>query len=89
MRWYNGRMTERSQELLEKALALPEEERAELAGTLIESLEPVADADAESAWQNEIGQRIAGLDSGKVRTAPWEEVQSQLASRLAHDPKKR
>ena len=89
MRGYNRRMTERAQELLEKALALPEDERADLAGTLLESLDPVADADAESTWQNEIARRIAGLDSGKSKTAPWEEVQSQLASRLAHGPKKR
>ena len=65
---YNTGMTQRTQELLQKALALTEEERAELAGSLMESLDSAADADAESAWQSEIAQRLADLDSGKART---------------------
>jgi putative addiction module component (TIGR02574 family) len=84
---YNRRMVERTQELLEKALALPEKERAALAGTLIESLEPVTDAEAESAWQEEVARRIAQLDSGEARAVPWEEVKNQLAERLTHGKK--
>jgi putative addiction module component (TIGR02574 family) len=80
-------MVERTQELLEKALALPEKERAALAGTLIESLEPVVDAEAETAWQAEVARRIAQLDSGEELALPWEEVKTQLAERLAHGKK--
>jgi len=81
-------MTGRAQELLERALALPEQERAELAGTLLDSLERITDADAESAWQKEVARRMAELDSGKARTTPWEEVRSQMVTRLAHGRKK-
>ena len=37
-------------ELLEKALKLPVEARAALAGALIESLDETIDEDAEAAW---------------------------------------
>lgn len=81
-------MTQRTQELLQKALALTEEERAELAGSLMESLDSTMDADAESAWQREIAQRLAELDSGKAKTTGWREVQSQLTARLQHGLKR-
>lgn len=82
-------MTQRSLEILDKALALTEEERADIAASLVESLDPAVDADAESAWQQEITRRAAQLDSGKAKTIPWEKVQSQVSARLVHDPKKR
>jgi putative addiction module component (TIGR02574 family) len=71
-------MTQRSLEILEKALALTEEERAELAASLVESLDPTIDADAESAWQQEIARRADQLNSGKDKTIPWEQVQAQV-----------
>lgn len=59
-------------ELLKHALTLSDKERAELASSLIESLDPTVDADAELAWQREIARRLA--ESGRVKTIPWEEV---------------
>jgi putative addiction module component (TIGR02574 family) len=61
-------------EILKKALALPDKERAELAATLIDSLDPAVDEDAEIAWQEEIARRLSDVESGKVKTIPWEEV---------------
>lgn len=81
-------MTNRAQELLEKALGLSEEERAELAGSLLESLEATSEADVEAAWQEEIARRVSELDSGKVRAISWKEAQKQFASRLSHGTKK-
>lgn len=81
-------MTQRTQELLQKALALSEEERAELAGSLMESLDSATDADAETAWQSEIARRLADLDSGKAKTTGWRAVQGQLATRLRHGLKR-
>ena len=46
-------MTQETQELLKKALALPEKERADLAGSLIESLDQTVDENAEATWQKE------------------------------------
>ncbi|MBS1839993.1 MAG: addiction module protein [Acidobacteria bacterium] len=77
-------MTKQVLELLQKALALPEADRAALAGSLLESLEQVVDADAEEAWQREVSRRISDLDSGKAKTVPWEEIRSRLAARLAN-----
>ncbi len=57
--------------LLEKALKLPAEARAALAGSLIESLDEVIDENAEAAWAEEIARRVRELDSGKAKTIPW------------------
>ena len=51
-------MTQEAQELLKRALALPDNERAELAGNLLESLDSVLDEDADAIWQAEIAQRL-------------------------------
>lgn len=61
-------------EILKKALALPDHERAELAGDLIDSLDTTVDEDTEAAWQEEIARRLREVESGKVRTVPWDEV---------------
>jgi hypothetical protein len=66
-RGYTDRITERALELLQKALALTEEERAELAGSLIETLDGCADADAESAWNQEIARRVAETPAARKR----------------------
>lgn len=70
-------MTQNAAELLNRALALSEEERAELASTLIESLDTVVDDDAESAWQQEIGRRLEELASGNTKTLSWEAVREK------------
>ena len=71
-------------ELLRKALALPPEARAALAGSLLESLddEP-ADEGVEAAWNEEISRRIEEIDSGKVQMIPYEEVRRRLAVLLS------
>jgi putative addiction module component (TIGR02574 family) len=61
-------------ELLKHALTLPEKERAELASSLIDSLDPTIDSDAEMAWQEEIVRRLEEVESGRVNTVPWEEI---------------
>jgi putative addiction module component (TIGR02574 family) len=65
---HNKRMTQQALELLQKALTLPVEDRTALIRSLIESLEEVADEGVERAWDEEIGKRIAELDSGKAKT---------------------
>jgi putative addiction module component (TIGR02574 family) len=81
-------MTQSGLELLQKALTLSDEERAELAASLIDSLEPIVDPGAESEWNREIGQRIENLDAGKAKTVHWEDVQSRIASKLRHGQQK-
>jgi putative addiction module component (TIGR02574 family) len=75
-------MTQDATELLQRALALSAEERAELASSLLESLDgPPEDPEAvEAAWNEEIARRIEDLDSGKGKTVSWEEVRQRLSS---------
>jgi putative addiction module component (TIGR02574 family) len=75
-------MTEAVSELLKRALALPAEARAALAGSLLESLDETLDASAEEAWSDEIARRIEELDSGKVRPVPWADARRQIAAIL-------
>ena len=57
-------MTQEARELLQKALALPENERAELAGNLISSLDATVDQDVDAAWQQEVVRRLHEVQSG-------------------------
>ena len=70
-------MTQEAHELLRRALALPENERAELAGNLISSLEATIDPDADAAWQVEVARRAQEVESGKVKTIPWEQIRQK------------
>jgi putative addiction module component (TIGR02574 family) len=76
-------MTREAQDLLQKALALPENERAELAGSLISSLETTVDEHVDAAWQEEIVRRSRKLQAGDTATIPWEEVKKK-GSTLLH-----
>ena len=69
-------------ELLREAAELPENERAELAGRLLETLESEHEEGVEAAWAEEIERRVRQLDAGEVRTIPWEQVRSELYARL-------
>jgi putative addiction module component (TIGR02574 family) len=75
-------MTQEVTELLKKALALPAEARAALAGSLLESLDVTVDASAEEEWNEEIARRIQELDSGKVKPIPWAEARRQVSAIL-------
>jgi len=77
-------MTQEARDLLQKALALPENERAELAGNLLSSLDTAVDQDVDANWQQEVARRLEEVQSGKVETIPWEEVQ-QKGRKLLHD----
>lgn len=65
-----------------EAAELSDEDRAALAGLLIESLEGEPDPDVEAAWAVEIEKRVAELDAGTVESIPWEQVRQRLLDRL-------
>ncbi|HTR64643.1 MAG TPA: addiction module protein [Terriglobales bacterium] len=75
-------MSQEVSELLKKALALPPEARAALAGSLLESLDDTVDPSAEEAWSQEIARRIEELDSGKVKPMPWADARRQISAIL-------
>jgi putative addiction module component (TIGR02574 family) len=68
-------------DILKEALALPSEERATLAASLLDSLDTDVDEDAEAAWATEVNRRVTELDSGAVKTIPWTQVRGRLAAR--------
>jgi putative addiction module component (TIGR02574 family) len=66
-----------ARQLLTEALRLSVEERAALAGELIQSLEEV-DSDAEAAWAAEIRTRLERVDAGTARRVPWSEARRRI-----------
>jgi len=69
-------------ELKEKASQLSETDRAELALSLIESLDGPADPDVEDAWRIEIERRMGQIERGEVQPIPGDEVFARLRRRL-------
>lgn len=67
-------------QLFREALELTDNDRATLAGLLIESLETEIDPDVEAAWAEEAERRWKEIESGTVKTIPWEEVRARLLS---------
>jgi putative addiction module component (TIGR02574 family) len=74
-------MKPETDELLERALKLPPEARAALAGHLVYSLDETADEGAEEAWAAEVVQRLRGLREGGVELIPWSEARRKISSR--------
>jgi putative addiction module component (TIGR02574 family) len=66
-------------DVIRTALTLPEAERADLIGALIESLDASVEAGAADAWRTEIARRARELDSGAVQSIPWDLVKQRLA----------
>jgi putative addiction module component (TIGR02574 family) len=77
-------MRRQADSVLREALTLPESERAEIAGALLESLEhQQPEADVEMAWRQEVAARVAALEAGEVETTPWEEIREGFLARLS------
>jgi putative addiction module component (TIGR02574 family) len=79
-------MTTRAQELLREALALPAEERADMAAELLASLDessPQDPGEVEAAWAKEIERRARRVMAGESRGEPWEDVRARVVQRLA------
>ena len=64
-------------DLLKRALSLPTDERAALANSLLDSLEP-QDESVQEAWDKEVARRMNDLKAGRATTVPWEELHRQL-----------
>jgi putative addiction module component (TIGR02574 family) len=75
-------MSDDAIEILKKALNLPVAERAELAGSLIESLDETEDVAVEAAWDLEVIRRMQDFDSGKVKPVSLEEARRSLSSAI-------
>jgi putative addiction module component (TIGR02574 family) len=75
-------MTTKARQVLREALSLPPKARADIAGTLLRSLDVEDDPDIEAAWAIEIERRLKDVESGKVKLVPWETVRRRLRATL-------
>lgn len=71
-------MTEQHDEILQKALALPDEDRADLASQLYQSLSPNHDPLADEEWVTELNRRIDDIEAGRVTLIPWTQVRESI-----------
>ena len=78
-------MSPRAQELLRDAMALPVQERADLAAELLASLDDAAaedPAEVEAAWAAEIERRARRVMTGETAGIPWEDVRRRAEAEL-------
>ena len=78
-------MPSRAQQLLRDALALPLDERADVAAELLASLDEAKaeyPADVEAAWAAEIERRARRVMAGESTGIPWEDVRRRAEDDL-------
>ncbi|MHB1586510.1 MAG: addiction module protein [Acidiferrobacteraceae bacterium] len=68
-------------DILDRALEMPETDRAAIAERLLVSLDAKPDRNVEEAWQQEIQCRLSQLDHGEIACVPWEEVRSRMGKK--------
>lgn len=66
--------------LLNEAMSLPVELRAQLADELLKSLNP-AQAEIDKLWAAEAEKRVAEIEAGQAELIPGEEVFAKLHKR--------
>jgi len=66
-----------------ETLRLSEAERAELAHSLVESLDGPADQDAQFVWDAEIVRRLAEVDAGAAELIDREEMRRRMRARMS------
>ncbi len=67
-----------AKKLLDDALRLPEQQRAEMATRLLESLDEADVSDVDDAWAAEIERRCAAVDAGDAVTSDWNEFRRRI-----------
>ena len=71
-------MTSRSVELLQEALSLPADERAEIAERLLSSLDTPTDRGIEALWAEEAEDRLDALERGDIKTVGAKQVLDEV-----------
>lgn len=61
---------------------LPQKDRARLALSLIASLDPGTDEDAEALWLDEAAKRLKAYDAKETRSRPVNDVIAEIKSGL-------
>ena len=76
-------MSTESSRILSEALALPTNERAELAERILDSLGDEPTQERLARWAAETESRLDAIERGELRTRPAEEVFSRLRQRYS------
>ncbi|WP_165070372.1 addiction module protein [Paludisphaera rhizosphaerae] len=71
-----------TEEVLQAALALPEEERLELVEALLATHAPSHELPFDPVWLDEARRRSAEVESGAVQPETWEVVRERVRRRL-------
>jgi putative addiction module component (TIGR02574 family) len=71
-----------TEQVLQAALALPEEERLELVEALLDSHAPPDELPFDPAWLSEVQRRSAEVEAGTVHLTPWPVVRERVRKRL-------
>lgn len=72
-----------AKKILQDALALPHEERVEVAEEILDSLDEGARAEIDEAWRSEILRRVQQVRNGEVELTTWEMVREHGRAALA------
>jgi putative addiction module component (TIGR02574 family) len=76
-------MTRAVRGLLSNALALPEDERIDLAAEILASVDGPKDPNWDAAWIAELDRRAQSLEQGQSSGADWGIVRARILERLA------
>ena len=71
-------MSSKAHQVLRDALRLPPRARADIATTLLHSLDEKEDERVDEAWAAEIERRLHDVESGAVKLIPWEKARRSL-----------
>jgi putative addiction module component (TIGR02574 family) len=75
-------MSDAARKLLDEALALPEQERLELASEIIASVDGRGDADWDEAWLAELDRRTEAARGRGQTGADWSDARTRILQRL-------
>jgi len=67
-------MVAQTQEVMQAALQLPDDDRFEIVRRLIDSLPPQFELEVDDDWVVELERRAAEIDSGTATTISWDEL---------------
>ena len=76
-------MSKKLEEIMNVVMELSLEERAQLAGTLLSSLDEGSESEVERLWLEEAERRLQEYRDGKVKGIPVEEVFTRAISDIS------
>jgi putative addiction module component (TIGR02574 family) len=74
-------MKHSAKKILNAALGLPETDRAKVAEELLATLEGKPQKDVDTAWAEEIEQRMWEIEHGKVKPISWSSLKKSAMGR--------